>query len=422
MKITKVIGREVYDSRGMPTIQCEIGLENGICVTAAAPSGIARARYEAHELRDGGRRLWGKGVLKGLEALRDHVAPMLIGKPINAIEMDMKLLEIDGTADKSYIGANVLVATSMALYKAHAAAEEIELYELIAYICGAESVSLPFPVINLIQGGRHAENNLQIQDFMIVPVGSSNFRSSLELSVTAFHELKSILQKYGRPITVGDEGGLIAGCKNDKEALDALMETLERIDYAHTDARCAIALHIGASQLYNPTTKKYVWNNKNLSTEELIEHYEQLIDSYPIYSLEDPLSEDDWEGWQALMQALQQRVQIVGDDLFASNMQRLVQGIEHHVASGVTVKPSQIGTITEALQFVQVCKQYNLNPIISHQAGEMEDSFLADLSVGTSAGQIKAGGCCRGERIAKYNRLLAIEDSLALAALELEFD
>ncbi len=421
MKIAKVIGREIYDSRGWPTLQCEIILGNGARVQSSVPSGISRGRYEARELRDGDKRLWGKGVLKARENLEHIIAPELIGKEPNALEMDLKIIELDGTPDKSYLGANATLAASMAVYRAQALVEHLELYELIAYIIGAQSVSLPFPLFNLINGGQHADNNLQIQEIMVLPLGTASFRSSLEVGVLIFHELKNSLHKYGKTTSVGDEGGYASFFTSDKEALDILIETLDKIAYV-PENKCAIALDIAASHLYNPTTKKYVWSGRSLSSQELIQEYEHLVTEYPIYSIEDGLSEDDWEGWKSLMEVFDNRIQIVGDDIFATSSLRIMYGIEKHVANAVLIKPNQIGTVTETLQAVQLCKTNNLNTIISHRSGETDDSFIADLAVGTSAGQIKAGGCSRGERLAKYNRLLAIEDSLMLAALDQDQD
>ncbi len=415
MKITQIKAREIYDSRGWPTVQCEIILDDHVMVSASVPSGLSKSSYEARELRDGGKRLWGKGVSKALESIEKIIAPVLLDKEPNGLEMDLKIIELDGTVDKSYLGANATLAVSMAVYRAQALVEEIELYELIAYLNGSGSVTMPFPFINLINGGMHANNNLQIQEFMVVPIGAENFRASFELSVVIFHELKNTLQKYGKSVAVGDEGGFV-NFTSDSEALDILAEVLDRVGSTY-GYQCIMGLDIAASRYYDRKTKKYSWNGEKLSSAEMIEFYKELIENYPIFSIEDALSEDDWHGWKQLTEALQGRVQIVGDDVFATNADRIMRGIEEHIADSIIIKPNQIGTIAETIQAIQLCKNNNLNTIVSHRSGETNDTFIADLAVGTSAGQIKAGGCCRGERLAKYNRLLMIEDELMLAFL-----
>lgn len=417
MKISKMIGREIYDSRGWPTIQCEITLEDGTAVVASVPAGLSRGRYEAREMRDGGKRLWGKGVLKAIENLESIIAPEIVGKEPDALEMDFKIIEMDGTPDKSHLGSNATLAASMAIYKAQARVEKIELYELIAYVCGASSVSLPFPLFNIVNGGVHANNDLQIQEFMIVPVASENFRSSMELTVMLFHEFKNILQRYGKSTAVGDEGGFAPQNVSDIEVLDMLCEALEKVEQVHGN-RCVIALDIAASRFYDPATRTYEWEGAKISSEDLIAYYAELIESYPIYSIEDGLSEDDWGGWSTMMQVFDNKIQLVADDLFVTNPLRIAQGVKDNVASGVIIKPNQIGTVSEALQAIKLCKNNGLNIIVSHRSGETCDSFIADLAVGASAGQIKAGGCSRSERLSKYNRLLTIEDKLTSSLLD----
>lgn len=417
MKITKVAAREIYDSRGWPTIQCEITLENGEIIIASVPAGLSRSRYEAYELRDGGKRLWGKGVLRAIENIEQIIAPAIINKEPNGPVMDIAMLDMDGTLDKSHLGANSMLAVSMAVYKAQAYNEQIELYELLAYLCGSETITMPFPQFNIINGGLHANNKMQIQEFLLVPVGCQYFRTAMELGVTIFHELKNVLHKHGKSTAVGDEGGFAPQGTSDIEALSYLYEAIER---AKDDEgrNCVIALDCAANQFYDRPTGLYSWQGSKLTSKQLIDTYETLIDEYPIYSLEDPLAEDDWEGWKLLTKRLGEDVQIVGDDIFATNFHRIEQGIKEATANATVIKPNQIGTVTETLQAIQLCKSNDMNMIVSHRSGETGDTFIADLAVGTSAGQIKSGGCSRGERLAKYNRLLTIEDSLLAGLLD----
>lgn len=411
MKITHIKAREIYDSRGWPTVECELYLDNGMITTASVPAGRSRSHHEACELRDGGKRLNGMGVQKAVEHIEKVIAPALIGKEPNGPTLDIAILDLDTMPDKSNLGANAILAVSMAVYKAQAIFEQIELYELLAYLCGAETISVPLPQFNMINGGVHADNNLPIQEFLVLPVGASSFRSAMEIGVTVFHELQNILRKKGKSTAVGDEGGFAAQFSGPEEALDYLVTAIEAVGKSE-DTRCVIGLDFAASQYYDPTSTLYTWNNKKLSSLELIEAYQSLLQAYPIYSIEDPLAEDDWIAWQTLMTACGAEIQIVGDDIFATNFYRIEEGIKQGLANAVLIKPNQIGTITETLQAIQLCKQNNIKTIVSHRSGETNETFIADLAVGSSSGQIKAGGCCRGERLAKYNRLLAIEDTL----------
>lgn len=411
MKITKIGAREIYDSRGWPTVACDVTLDDGTVVTASVPTGLSRGKYEAHEVRDGGKRLWGKGVLRAVEHINEIIGPGLIYKEPNGPTMDILMLDMDGTQDKSHLGANAILAVSMALYKAQAYKEEIELYELIAHIMGSDTVTMPFPQFNLFNGGMHGNNNMQIQEFLLVPAGASNFRAAMELCVTVFHELKNVLHKYGKSTAVGDEGGFAPLNVSDAEALQYLYEAIERISN-NEGGNCVIGLDVAASHLYDPSTRLYDFKTQQMSDSELIEYYHTLMQEYPIYSLEDPLDQDDWDGWQDLVKELGTDVQIVGDDIFATNFHRIEEGIKKKIATAAIIKPDQIGTVTETLQAIQLCRQHELDIIVSHRSGETDETFIADLAVGTSAGQIKAGGCSRGERLAKYNRLLAIEDAL----------
>jgi enolase len=411
MKIVKVMAREIYDSRGWPTVQCELLMEDEALIISSVPTGLSRGRHEAYELRDGGKRLWGTGVLRAIENIEQIIAPGIIDKEPNGPTMDILMLDMDGTPDKSHLGANTILAVSMAVYKAQAYSENIQLYELIAHLVGADTITMPFPQFNLINGGLHGQNAMQIQEFLLVPAGSANFRAAMELGVTIFHELKNVLHKYGKSTAVGDEGGYAPQGVSDNEALSYLYEAIERVG-KQEDINCVIALDCAATQFYDKATNSYRFQSKSMSATELMESYKNLMYEYPIYSLEDPLAEDDWDNWKLITRTLGEDSQIVGDDIFATNFHRIEQGIRDKVATASIIKPNQIGTITETLQAIQLCKQNELDVVISHRSGETEDTFIADLAVGTSAGQIKAGGCSRSERLAKYNRLLAIEDNL----------
>lgn len=409
MKISAVHGREIYDSRGMPTIECTLVLANGTEIITSVPSGLSRSSYEARELRDGGIRLMGTGVLKAIDNLEQIIAPALIGKVPDLVLMDQELIDLDGTENKSLLGANTLLAVSMAVCKAQAYVHEMETYELIAHLCDAETVSLPFPMFNVINGGVHAHNNLMIQEFMIVPTGANNFRESLEIAITVFHELKKILAKQGKSTNVGDEGGFAPALDNDQQAFDFIVNAIDHLDKDLQDS-VVIAIDVAASQLYDRTTNTYRWHGKRVQAEELANIYAELLDTYPIYSIEDGMSEFDEHGWRYMMNQFGDSIQIVGDDLFATNSRRIIHGIENNLANAALIKPNQVGTVTETLQALMWCKSNDVNTIVSHRSGETNDTFIVDLAVGSNAGQIKAGGCSRGERMAKYNALLHIED------------
>ena len=415
MKIERIIGREIYDSSGWPTVACDILLENGAIVSAAVPTGTSVGSHEAMALLDGGPRLCGKGVQRAVSNIDQIIAPLFVGQEPQALEMDLKMIELDGTEDKSKLGANALLAVSMALYRAEALCEGMELYEFIATLMDEDTVSIPFPLLNVINGGAHTDNNLRIQEFLIMPVGAPTFRSALEVGTLVFHELGEILKSLDKSTALGMEGGYACNFRTEREALDLLLEAIERINSRHT-LSCVIALDIAASEFYDPATGLYQWHERFLSTDEMIAFYQDLVLQYPIYSIEDGLSQDDWLGWAKLTQTLKEKVQIVGDDIFATNMYRIAQGAENNVATSVIIKPNQVGTITETLQSIGVCKTSGLHTIISHRSSETEDTFIADLAVGTSAGQIKSGSCARSERVAKYNRLLAIEDTLTFSS------
>lgn len=415
MKIIKIAAREIYDALGWPTVECLITLENEQVVCASVPHGTSRSIHEAHELRDSGKRLFGKGVRKAIENIEEVIAPEFVGKMPSVIDMDSAMIELDGSDDKHKLGANAILAVSIALLRAQAACMERELYEVVAHLIGAQTVTLPFPLFNMIAGGAHAVNNLRFQEFLILPVGSQSLRQAMESAVIFYHTLQKLLYKKGKSILTNMEGAFAPDLTDEREALDLLVEVMERLSDQYS---YKIGLDVAASQFYDSETKLYDLRDKKLSNEELIEWYKELADEYPIYSIEDGLSQDDWDGWQLMMDKMGSTTQLVGDDLFATDPVRLWHGIEAKAATAAIIKPNQIGTVTQTLQSIQLCQDYGLNIVVSHRSGETNDSFIADLAVGTSSGQIKAGAPTHGERLAKYNRLLGIEDQLELFLLE----
>jgi len=412
MKIKRVIAREIYNSRGLPTIECELVLHNDVRVMAAAPSGLSIGKNESVPLFDNESRLMGHGVLKAINMIETKIAPLLIGREPNVVELDTELIELDGTENKSVLGANTMIAVSLAICKAQAFCEGIELYELIAYLCGFDEVSIPGPMFNLINGGVHANNGLQIQEFMIVPVGMSSFRMAVEAGVMVFQTLKQLLKQQGKSTAVGDEGGFTPENMSEIDVLDCLTMAIE-IASKEFEGTLMIALDVAASRLYDTHHKMYNWQGKKILAEELVEWYKKIVSHYPIYSIEDGLVESDWQQWATLHTELKSKTRIVGDDIFASHASLIWQGIQQGVADTVLIKPDQVGTLTETLQAIKLCKEYDLNTIISHRSGETNDSFIADLAVGVSANLIKSGAPSRGERIAKYNRILRIEEELS---------
>lgn len=416
MKIERVIGREIYDSRGMPTVECDLVLEDGTFVSASVPSGMSRSQFEAVELRDGGSRLLGMGVSNAVENLESIIAAEIVGRVPDVVSMDIQMIEVDGTPDKSKLGANAMLAASIAILKAQAAVEGLEVYEMVAHLCGLESIALPLPMFNMINGGVHAHNALRMQEFLVVPVDVPSFRIAMESATTIYHELERLLLKNDKMVAVGDEGGFSVDFKNDAEALDYLMDAIE-LGQSKTKGSFVLALDVAASQFYDVKKKKYNWQGKWLTSDQMIAVYQKLAAKYPIYSIEDGMSEVDIEGWKNMTKELSAKLQLVGDDVFATNPERIWQGIEQGYATASIIKPNQIGTVTETLQAVKLCKENSFNTIVSHRSGETNDTFIADLAVGVSAGHIKAGGCSRGERMAKYNHLLRIEDELVLSML-----
>lgn len=416
MKITRVIGREIFDSRGFPTVLCEIYLSDGSFVSASVPSGASRGKGEAFELRDQDfNRLHGRGVLKAVHNVEHVIGAALIGKEPDLMVIDSIIKDIDPSVDKRKLGANATLAISIAGCKAQAAVEQVELFECIAGLYGAQAVSLPFPLLNVINGGIHSSNGFPIQEIMIAPVGAPNFRVALESAVEVAYVLKELLEKKGYQTTVGDEGGFSPLFKDEKEPFDFVLEALEKtklIDLFTT------AIDVAGDQLFNAKNQKYQWFNGEKTAEELLDFYKMLVNDYKLYSIEDGFATEDKENWKKLSQTFKNDVQIVGDDLFTTNTTRIIEGVQQELANAVIIKPNQIGTITETLQAIALCKETRMNAIISHRSGETTDTFIADLAVGASCGQIKTGGCSRSERMAKYNRLLVIEDLLTMSLLD----
>jgi enolase len=414
MKIANILAREIFDSRAVPTIECELILSDGQSVTASVPSGISCGSYEAYELRDNEDRFRGKGVLKAIKNIEEIIAPHLIGKDPNFILVDDYMNNLDGTPEKKIIGANAMLAVSLATIKAHALIEHNEVYEFIAQCMGSEDVALPFPMFNMINGGAHATTNLQIQECMLVPVGAQNYRQAYEIAIEIFYAIHDQLTEQKYPIMTGVEGGFILDVDNNIQVLDFLTQVLEEHEL---DDVVHIALDMASTQFYDKKTERYLWEGDKLSSEDMIALYVDWSEKYPIYSIEDGLAEDDWDGWKKLMAELGDTMQIVGDDIFATNPTRILHGVQQGIVNSVIIKPNQVGTVTETLQAIKLCKEAGINTIISHRSGETEDTFIADLAVGVKAGQLKAGGPGRGERVAKYNRLLRIEDYLLRSLL-----
>lgn len=403
--------REVFNSRGWPTIACDIVLEDGSIWTSSVPSGLSCGTQEAKVITDGGERLWGKGMRRAAAIIEQEIAPLLLGRSVHAIDMDLEIRDLDGTLDKSKLGAPSMLAASMSLYRAHAHAESVQLYEFIGYAMGADSISLPFPFFNVINGGLHANNGLIIQEFLVTPVGLDSFTAALDAGVVLFHELGSFFKQRAVSFAYGEEGGYAPVLDDYTIALEMLSEVIATVQmkYGYT---FFCALDVAASHLYDADKKRYVLQNELLSSADMVNLYTQLVDTFPICSIEDGLHEEDWEGWKLLTELLHDRVQLVGDDLFVTNPHRIAYGIERTIATAALIKPNQIGSITETIQSIQLCKDNGWGTMLSHRSGETEDTFIADFAVGSNVGQIKMGGLTRGERLAKYNRLVTIEDYL----------
>jgi enolase len=415
--ITSVTAREIMDSRGNPTVEAEVELDNGSVGRAAVPSGASTGAFEAVELRDDNpRRYNGKGVLKAVANVIDVIGPELIGmSPFRQAEIDGLLLELDGTANKSRLGANALLAVSLAVARAAAASCGLPLYR---YLGGADARVLPVPMFNILNGGAHANNNMDIQEFMIMPVGASGFSEALRMGAETYHSLKGLLAKKKLTTAVGDEGGFAPSLGSNAEALDLIADAIEKAGY-RPGQDIVLALDVAASELYDNGVYRLSGEGVELSSDAMIGFIERLCSEYPVVSVEDGLAEDDWEGWKKLTTRLGGRVQLVGDDLFVTNPSRLSRGIAEGTANSVLIKLNQIGTLTETLGCISMARSHGYTFVISHRSGETEDVAIAHLAVATNAGMIKSGAPCRTERLAKYNELLRIEAELEKSALYL---
>jgi enolase 1/2/3 len=413
--IDLVQAREILDSRGNPTVEAEVTLVGGEVGRAAVPSGASTGEHEAVELRDGDKKRYlGKGVLKAVRNVNDIIAPELEGlDALDQAEVDAALLALDGTKTKSKLGANALLAVSLAT--ARAAAEYLEL-PLYKYLGGPNGRTLPVPMMNIINGGAHADNNVDFQEFMIVPVGAANFTEALRMGAEIFHALKSVLKKKGYATSVGDEGGFAPNLRSNEEAIETILESIPQAGY-QAGSDCLLALDPAASEFYDG--KSYVFkksDKRKLSSDEMVAYWKNWTTQYPIVSIEDGMAENDWDGWKTLTDEIGSRVQLVGDDLFVTNTEFLRKGIERGVANSILIKVNQIGTLSETLDCIELAKTNGRTAVISHRSGETEDPFIADLAVATNAGQIKTGSLSRTDRIAKYNQLLRIEADLRSAA------
>jgi len=414
-KIQQVHAREILDSRGNPTVEAEVKLEDGTKGRAAVPSGASTGEHEAVELRDGDKKRYvGKGVLKAVEHVNGEINDALCGTDAaDQRGLDQKMIELDGTENKSRLGANALLSVSMAAARAAASAHQLPLYR---YVGGLGANLLPVPMMNILNGGAHADNNVDFQEFMAMPVGASSFSEALRWGVEVFHTLKGVLKKRGYNTAVGDEGGFAPSVKSNVEAIEVVLEAISAAGYK-PGAQVAIALDPAASELYQDG--KYVFKKSDKSaksSEEMVRYWSEWARQYPIVSLEDGLAEDDWKGWQMLTRELGGRIQLVGDDLFVTNVKRLRQGIEQNVGNSILIKVNQIGTVSETLDAIDLARRNGYTAVISHRSGETEDTFIADFAVATAAGQIKTGSASRTDRVAKYNQLLRIEEELGEGA------
>ncbi len=419
-EIVEIRAREILDSRGNPTVEADVVLECGAMGRAAVPSGASTGEHEAVELRDGDKSYYmGKGVLQAVENVESVIAPEIEGMDgMNQRLLDQTMIALDGTPNKARLGANAILAVSMANARAVATALEVPLYR---YLGGVNACTLPTPMMNIINGGAHADSNVDFQEFMIMPVGAERFSDALRWSVEVFHTLKSVLKKKGYNTAVGDEGGFAPSLKSNTEAIELILEAIEAAGYKPGE-QIAIALDPASSEFYDKEKSKYVFkksDKRELTSSEMVHFWDNWARQYPIVSLEDGLAEDDWAGWRELTDKLGSKIQLVGDDLFVTNTKRLQRGIEEGVANSILIKVNQIGTLTETLEAIELGRRYGYTSVMSHRSGETEDTFIADLAVATGVGQIKTGSLSRTDRIAKYNQLLRIEEELGQGAVYL---
>jgi enolase len=415
-RIEHVQGRQVFDSRGNPTVEVDVALSDGSSGRAAVPSGASTGEHEALELRDGGAEYMGKGVLQAVANINDEIRQALAGK--DAAEqrsIDEVMLELDGTEGKKRLGANAILGVSMAVARAAATSAGLPLY---VHLGREDSCRLPCPMMNIINGGEHADNNVDVQEFMILPSGAESFTHAMRMGSEIYHHLKKVLSSRSLSTAVGDEGGFAPNLGSNEEAVTIILEAVELAGYKPGDD-VQISLDVAASEFFNKETGQYelTGEGRNLNADEIIDFYAQLVDRYPIFSIEDPLDENDWEGWQKMTAALGDKIRLVGDDLFVTNIKRLQRGIEEKSANAILIKLNQIGSVSETLDAINLARENGFKNLISHRSGETEDSFIADLAVATEAGLIKTGAPCRSDRVAKYNQLLRIEEKLAGGAV-----
>jgi enolase len=409
--IKSIKAREILDSRGNPTVEVDVELADGAIGRAAVPSGASTGAFEAVELRDGGERYLGKGVLSAISNVQKEIAPKLIGAdPFAQRTIDKLMIDLDGSANKSKLGANAILGVSLAVARAASTSKKLPLYR---YLGGESADLLPVPMMNILNGGAHADTNVDIQEFMIAPIGAKNFKEALRWGAEVYHALKSVLKKRGLATSIGDEGGFAPNLDSNRAALDLIVEAINKAGFK-LGSEIALAMDVAATEFYKDGS--YNFEGSKLTAAEMIAYYKDLVDSYPLVSIEDPLSEDDWDGWRAITDVLGEKVQLVGDDLFVTNPERLSRGIAAKTANALLVKVNQIGSLTETLDAVAMADKAGYRSMMSHRSGETEDTTIADLAVATSAGQIKTGAPARSERVAKYNQLLRIEEELGTRA------
>ncbi len=413
-KITEIKSREILDSRGNPTVECDMTIDNEFFGRSSVPSGASTGRYEAVELRDGDlKRHNGKGVRKAIENINNVIKSQVLNKEFNSIrDLDSELIKIDGTDNKSKLGANAILATSLSFAKCISSKSSLPLFYEISK---NKKFSIPVPMINIINGGAHADNNVDIQEFMIAPVGAKNFQEALKYGCEVFHSLKSILKSKNLNTNVGDEGGFAPDINNSRDVIETIIQSIESVGL-NTEKDIKISLDVASTEFYKNGIYNLKGEKSQLNSNQMLDYLKKLVEDYPIFSIEDGMAEDDWEGWIDITKELGKKIQLVGDDLFVTNLKRLKKGIEKNAANSILIKLNQIGTLTETLDAIYFAKDNQYNTIISHRSGETEDTFISDLSVSVSAGQIKTGSLSRTDRTAKYNQIIRIEEYLGIEA------